>query len=79
VAADLAEDPPARPTARRFTPASEREVRALMAEGRTNLGIAQRLYLSERNVETHVARSTPSWSSPTTKQITDLSSPSSRT
>ena len=33
----------------------EREVLALMAEGRTNLGIAQRLYLSERTVETHVA------------------------
>jgi DNA-binding NarL/FixJ family response regulator len=33
----------------------EREVLALMAEGRTNLGIAKRLYLSERTVETHVA------------------------
>jgi DNA-binding NarL/FixJ family response regulator len=33
----------------------EREVLALMAEGRTNLAIAQRLYLSERTVETHVA------------------------
>ena len=32
----------------------EREVLALMAEGRTNLGIANRLYLSERTVETHV-------------------------
>jgi DNA-binding NarL/FixJ family response regulator len=32
----------------------EREVLALMAEGRTNLGIAKRLYLSERTVETHV-------------------------
>ena len=33
----------------------EREVLALMAEGRTNVGIANRLYLSERTVETHVA------------------------
>jgi DNA-binding NarL/FixJ family response regulator len=33
----------------------EREVLALMAEGRTNSGIARRLYLSERTVETHVA------------------------
>jgi DNA-binding NarL/FixJ family response regulator len=32
----------------------EREVLALMAEGRTNVGIAKRLYLSERTVETHV-------------------------
>jgi DNA-binding NarL/FixJ family response regulator len=35
--------------------AREREVLALMAEGRTNLGTAKRLYLSERTVETHVA------------------------
>ena len=34
--------------------AREREVLALMAEGRTNLGIAQRLWLTERTVETHV-------------------------
>jgi DNA-binding NarL/FixJ family response regulator len=33
----------------------EREVLTLMAEGRTNVGIADRLFLSERTVETHVA------------------------
>jgi DNA-binding NarL/FixJ family response regulator len=33
----------------------EREVLALMAEGRTNAGIAQRLWLTDRTVETHVA------------------------
>jgi DNA-binding NarL/FixJ family response regulator len=33
----------------------EREVLALMAEGRTNVGIARRLWLSDRTVETHVA------------------------
>ena len=32
----------------------EREVLALMAEGRTNAGIAQRLWLTEKTVETHV-------------------------
>jgi DNA-binding NarL/FixJ family response regulator len=32
----------------------EREVLALMAEGRTNIGIARRLWLSDRTVETHV-------------------------
>jgi DNA-binding NarL/FixJ family response regulator len=32
----------------------EREVLALMAEGRTNAGIARRLWLTERTVETHV-------------------------
>lgn len=32
----------------------EREVLALMAEGRTNIGIAQRLWLTARTVEAHV-------------------------
>ena len=32
----------------------EREVLELMAEGLTNTGIAQRLFLSERTVEAHV-------------------------
>ncbi|WP_163511450.1 response regulator transcription factor [Fodinicola acaciae] len=32
----------------------EREVLGLMAEGRTNVGIARRLWLTERTVETHV-------------------------
>ena len=35
--------------------AREREVLALMAEGRTNVGIARRLWLTERTVETHVS------------------------
>jgi DNA-binding NarL/FixJ family response regulator len=34
--------------------AREREVLTLMAEGRTNVGIARRLWLTERTVETHV-------------------------
>jgi DNA-binding NarL/FixJ family response regulator len=33
----------------------ERDVLALMAEGRTNLGIARRLWLTGRTVETHVS------------------------
>ena len=32
----------------------EREVLSLMAEGRTNAGIARRLWLTEKTVETHV-------------------------
>lgn len=38
----------------RLTP-REREVLALMAEGRTNAGIAERLWLTDRTVETHVS------------------------
>jgi len=34
--------------------AREREVLALMAEGRTNVGIARRLWLTDHTVETHV-------------------------
>jgi DNA-binding NarL/FixJ family response regulator len=38
----------------RLTP-RESEVLALMAEGRTNVGIARRLWLTERTVESHVS------------------------
>jgi DNA-binding NarL/FixJ family response regulator len=38
----------------RLTP-REREVLALVAEGRTNRGVARRLWLTERTVETHIA------------------------
>lgn len=38
----------------RLTP-RETEVLTLMAEGRTNVGVARRLWLTERTVETHVA------------------------
>src|SRR5205085_7751443 len=34
----------------------EREVLALMAEGRSNQGIAERLFLAPKTVETHVHR-----------------------
>ena len=42
-----------RPATRTLTP-REREVLSLMAEGRTNAGIARRLWLNARTVETHV-------------------------
>jgi DNA-binding NarL/FixJ family response regulator len=45
--------PPGGPMAT-LTP-REREVLALMAEGRTNRGIARRLWLTERTIETHVS------------------------
>jgi serine/threonine-protein kinase PknK len=48
VAARRRDDPLAELTAR------EREVLALMAEGRSNNGIAQRLYITEGAVEKHV-------------------------
>jgi DNA-binding NarL/FixJ family response regulator len=35
--------------------AREREVLALIAEGRSNLGIALSLFITERTVETHVS------------------------
>ncbi len=34
----------------------ERDVLSLMAQGRTNLGIAGELFLSDRTVESHVTR-----------------------
>ena len=46
--ARTAEDPLERVTAR------EREVLALMAEGRTNAGIARRLVVTEGTIEKHV-------------------------
>ena len=48
IGAHRANDPLAALTTR------EREVLALMAEGRTNVGIARRLWLTDRTVETHV-------------------------
>ena len=48
----------------------EREVLALMAEGRTNAGIARRLWLTDRTVETHVSSILASSGSPAARRIT---------
>jgi len=48
ISATRRDDPLAQLTTR------EREVLALMAEGRTNVGISRRLWLSDRTVETHI-------------------------
>jgi DNA-binding NarL/FixJ family response regulator len=53
VAQLISPGPPGGPLAS-LTP-REREVLALMAEGRTNRGIARRLWLTERTIETHVS------------------------
>lgn len=47
-------DPAQRTDVLRTLTPREREVLAFMAEGRTNAGIARRLWLSDRTVETHV-------------------------
>jgi DNA-binding NarL/FixJ family response regulator len=46
--------PPRRGDLLRTLTQREREVLALMAEGRTNTGIARKLWLTNRTVETHV-------------------------
>ena len=48
-----------------------------MAEGRTNVGIAKRLYLSERTVETHVASILAKLDCRAARTITAACSPSS--
>jgi DNA-binding NarL/FixJ family response regulator len=53
VVATLVEARPRRSALDELTP-REREVLALMAEGRTNAGIAKRLWLTEKTVETHI-------------------------
>jgi DNA-binding NarL/FixJ family response regulator len=53
VVATLLSPQPRGDTLAELTP-REREVLALMAEGRTNAAIAKRLWLTERTVETHV-------------------------
>ncbi len=47
--------PPRPGEALRALTGREREVLAVMAEGRTNAGIARKLWLSDRTVETHVS------------------------
>ncbi len=46
--------PPRHPSALDELSPREREVLGLMAEGRTNAGIAKRLWLTEKTVETHI-------------------------
>jgi DNA-binding NarL/FixJ family response regulator len=46
--------PPRLPTGLDELSPREREVLGLMAEGRTNAGIAKRLWLTEKTVETHI-------------------------
>ena len=46
--------PPSHPSALDELSPREREVLGLMAEGRTNAGIAKRLWLTEKTVETHI-------------------------
>ena len=53
VVATLIERPKRESALDELTP-REREVLSLMAEGRTNAGIARRLWLTEKTVETHV-------------------------
>jgi DNA-binding NarL/FixJ family response regulator len=53
VVARLIAEPKRRTALDELTP-REREVLSLMAEGRTNGGIARRLWLTEKTVETHV-------------------------
>jgi DNA-binding NarL/FixJ family response regulator len=54
VVAALLSPRPAAPTATQTLTARESQVLAQMAEGRTNSGIAQRLWLTEKTVENHV-------------------------
>jgi DNA-binding NarL/FixJ family response regulator len=46
--------PPSHPSALEELTPREREVLGLMAEGRNNAGIAKRLWLTEKTVETHI-------------------------